>query len=279
MNKKLAVYFVMAYLFSWIVFVPLALNANGVIFLFPDDAEHARQMDLWHAFGGFGPLLSALITLWIFGRRDIEKFYKSYSLSRINSSGWAMAFSPILLFCVAILVNKFVDGDWINPVQFFRKNDLLDPANFAMWFFPLVTYGFGEEGGWRGFALPELQSKYSALTATVILTLFWLGWHLPSFFYRYNLSGTMLTGFILGLFAGAVLLTFLFNYTRGSLLAVSVWHFTFNLVSMIGTELVVSATMSTLIMIVAFYLIIKYGKKDLSPYPKTAYMNNAMRII
>jgi membrane protease YdiL (CAAX protease family) len=139
----------------------------------------------------------------------------------------------------------------------------------------LLTYGFGEEGGWRGYALPRLQSRHTAMLATLILTLFWLGWHIPSFFYRYELSGGMLLGFILGLFAGSIVLTFLFNYTKGSLLAVSLWHFTFNMVSMIGTEAVLAATMSTIIMIVAVFLAIKYGMKDLSPWPRTSIAGNS----
>lgn len=272
-DKNLLVYFALAYFFSWLVFVPLALNRYRVIFLFTDNAEHARTMDVWHAFGGLGPMVSAIITILLFnGRKGIRTFFNSYSLKKMTSTGWLLVFSPILLFCSGLVLAKFVNGEWLSPSRFFQKNDLLNPAHFMMWFFPLMTYGFGEEGGWRGFALPELQSKYSAMFATIILAFCWLGWHIPTFFYRYHLSGVMLIGFILGLFAGAILMTFLFNYTRGSLLAVSLWHFTFNLVSMMGTDLVVSATMSTLIMLIALFIVIRYGKNDLSPYPKTAYL-------
>jgi hypothetical protein len=80
----------------------------------------------------------------------------------------------------------------------------------------------------------------------------------------------MLIGFILGLFAGAIWMTFLFNYTHGSLLAVSLWHFTFNFVSMIGTEAIVAGTMSTIIILVAIFIVIKYGKSNLSPFTKTS---------
>lgn len=143
------------------------------------------------------------------------------------------------------------------------------PTHFIAWFFPLLTYGFGEEAGWRGLALPQLQSEYPALTATAILGVFWLVWHVPAFFYRYHLSGGMFIGFVLGLFAGAIWMTFLFNYTRGSVLAVSLWHFTFNLVSMIGTDAVSSAVMSMLVMVLAVVVAVRYGVRDLSPYPKT----------
>jgi membrane protease YdiL (CAAX protease family) len=271
LHKKLIVYFAMAYFFSWVVFVPLALNKHGLIFLFPDDGEHARIQDVWHAAGGFGPFLSAIITILIFNRRNgLIKFFKQYSLNKLTLTGWLLAFSPIFMFCFALLIAKFSSGEWLSLQGFFEKNKLLNTGNFMMWFFPLLTYGFGEEGGWRGYALPQLQSKYSALIATSILTFFWLGWHIPTFFYRYHLSAGMLIGFILGLFAGAIWMTFLFNYTQGSLLAVSLWHFTFNFVSMIGTEAIVAATMSTIIIVVAIFVVVKYGMKNLSPFPKTS---------
>lgn len=268
LRKKMTVYFALAYFFSWIVFVPLALNKQGMIFLFPQDAAHARTLDAWHAFGGFGPFISAIFTLLRFdGRRGVRLFFNSYR-KNLSLTGWLLAFSPIVLFCLGILAARIINGEWLSVAGFFRNNNLLLIPDFLMWFFPLLTYGFGEEGGWRGFALPHLQSRYSAIRATLVLTVFWLGWHIPTFFYRYELSGGMLIGFILGLLAGAILLTFLFNYTNGSLLAVSLWHFTFNLVSMIGTEAVVAATMSTILMIFALFVVIRYGGKNLSPYPR-----------
>ena len=274
-EKRLLVFFALAYLFSWIVFVPLALNNQGFIFLFSQDAAHARTLDVWHALGGFGPFIGAVLTLLFFHEKDgFKRFLDSYALNKLTFAGWLLAFSPVLLLGIGMLVSKIVNGEWLSITGFLRNNELLSFSNFAMWFFPLLTDGFGEEGGWRGYALPRLQSKYKALTATLILTLFWFGWHIPSFFYRYQLSGGMLLGFILGLFAGSILLTFIFNYTKGSLLAVSLWHFTFNLVSMIGNEAVLAATMSTIIMIVAVFLAIKYGTRDLSPVQRTSIAGN-----
>jgi uncharacterized protein len=271
-NKKLITYFLLAYFFSWIAFIPLALNKQGVIFLFPDDVAHARTLDVWHAFGGFGPLLSAIVTTLIFnGKKGLLSFFNSYSVKKLTATGWLLALSPFLIFGTGILVAKLTNGEWLSIADFLQKNNLLNATNLMMWIFPLFTYGFGEEGGWRGFALPQLQSKLSALASTAILSIFWLGWHVPTFFYRYHLTGYMLVGFILGLFAGAIWMTFLFNYTKGSLLAVSLWHLTFNFVSMIGMENIVAATMSTIVMILAVIIVIKYGKRNLAPVTKTEF--------
>lgn len=271
-HRPLIAYFVLAYFFSWIFFVLLALNRCGFVFLFSDDAAHARTLDVWHAFGGLGPLLGAILTILIFHERErLRQFISAYSFKKLTAMGWLLALSPVLIFCIALLVGRFVNGEWLSISGFFQKNDLLDPAHFAAWFFPLLTYGFGEEAGWRGYALPQLQTKYSALLSTTILAVLWVGWHIPTFFYRYPLSGGMFIGLVLGIFAGAICMTFLFNYTRGSVLAVSLWHFTFNFVSMIGTDAVSSAVMSTLVMVLAAVVVIRYGGRDLSPFPKATY--------
>lgn len=86
-----------------------------------------------------------------------------------------------------------------------------------------VAYGFGEETGWRGFALPGLQRDRSALSATLILTAFWALWHAPFFFYRYEFGLGQIVGFFLGLLAGAIWLTCLYNATGGSVLMVAIW--------------------------------------------------------
>lgn len=269
-QKPLIIYFILAYFFSWLVFVLLALNHHNIIFLFPDDAAHARMQNLWHAFGGLGPALGAVLTLKIFfGKSYFKKYLQSYTLKKLTSSGWIIALSPFLIFLFAIIINLIVKNEWFSVSDYFRENNLFAPINLLAWFFPLVTYGFGEEAGWRGFALPYLQNKYSAFKATTILSVFWIGWHIPSFFYRYDFSGGMLIGFIIGIFAGALWLTFVFNYTKGSLLVVSIWHFIWNTVSMIGKTEMIAAIMSTLIMVLAVFVVWKFKGTNLSPFNKT----------
>jgi membrane protease YdiL (CAAX protease family) len=101
-----------------------------------------------------------------------------------------------------------------------------------LWVVLTVWNGFGEETGWRGFAVPRLAQRYGPLPGTLLVALAWAGWHVPMFFlldtYR-SLGLAILPGFVFGLAAGAVLLTWLYHRTGGSILAVAVWHGTFNL--------------------------------------------------
>lgn len=269
-SKPIVVFVALAYLISWLTFTLLVLNHRQLIFLFPDDAVHARLQDVWHSLGALGPILAAWITLRLFYNKENRRQFRSgYSVNRLSRKGWLLSFSPLLIFAVALVVSRIVQHEWFNFSGFFQNNNLMHPVNLLAWFLPILFYGFGEEGGWRGYALPALQARYSAFKATVILSVIWICWHIPSFFYRYELKGMAYMGFALGIFAGAIWLTFLFNYTKGSILAVSLWHTTFNLVSMIGKdEVVLSATMSVLVMLLAAFVLIRYRGKDLSPFQK-----------
>lgn len=271
-RKPLIVYFSLAYLISWSVFILLALNHHGIIHLFTDDKEHARTQDLWHALGAAGPLLSAIITIKIFYKKArFRTFLKAYSLKKISSVGWMLAFSPVLYLAIAIVFDAVANGRWFSIANFFRSNDLLKPFNLFAWLLPSLAYGFCEEAGWRGFALPTLQTKYNAFVASSILTIFWIGWHVPSFFYRYQMNVPMLIGFAIGIYAGALYLTHLFNFSNGSLLVVSIWHVTWDVVSMIGKEGMIAAIMSTLVMLLALFVGVRFKGKNLSPSGKTTF--------
>ncbi len=91
----------------------------------------------------------------------------------------------------------------------------------------LMTGGINEESGWRGFALPRLQARYSVIAASIIVGVLWALWHLPydlapinrapslAWFLEYRLFWRVLFG---------VILAWLYNRTNGSLLAPALFH-------------------------------------------------------
>jgi uncharacterized protein len=88
----------------------------------------------------------------------------------------------------------------------------------------------GEEVGWRGVALPLLQGRCSALTASIVVGVLWGTWHLPLW-----LTGSeshpirLYPAFVLTVIAASVIFTWMYNSTGGSLLVVVLYHAAANL--------------------------------------------------
>ncbi len=82
-----------------------------------------------------------------------------------------------------------------------------------------------EKVGWRGFALPRLQARHTAFTATLIVGTLWAVWHLPLFFWADNpMSRYPFAGWFVSTIANAFLHTWLYNSTQGSVLGVALYH-------------------------------------------------------
>ncbi|MBE9070542.1 CPBP family intramembrane metalloprotease, partial [Leptolyngbya cf. ectocarpi LEGE 11479] len=105
------------------------------------------------------------------------------------------------------------------PFPFTSGTELL--AAIAMTF----ILGPIEEFGWRGLALPLLQRRFVPILSALLLGGIWGIWHLPAFL----LSGTpqsawSFTPFLVGSVALSVMVTPLFNASRGSLLLPYLFH-------------------------------------------------------
>lgn len=123
---------------------------------------------------------------------------------------------PLIFFGGSFLKGSLFAG----PFPFSSARALL-----AALFFSLIK-GPVEEIGWRGLALPLLQRRFAPILAGLILGLVWGVWHLPAFL----LSGTQqsawsFTPFFVGSVAISVILTPLFNSSRGSILLPALFHF------------------------------------------------------
>lgn len=96
-------------------------------------------------------------------------------------------------------------------------------------FFFTAIKGPVEEFGWRGLALPVLQRRLAPIWAALIIGLIWGFWHLPAFL----LSGTpqgawSFTPFFAGSVALSIIVTPMFNASRGSILLAALFHFQCN---------------------------------------------------
>jgi membrane protease YdiL (CAAX protease family) len=136
----------------------------------------------------------------------------------------------------------------------------------------ILSFGHGEEVGWRGFALPRLQTRHSAFFATLLLTLGWALWHLPLFLYRpgyVTMGAADVVGWFLSFLTGAVLLTWLYNESKGSLLVVALFHAAVDIVftSDISSQPVIT-TAGVLMTCWGFIVLVVTGPNYLSRHGK-----------
>jgi membrane protease YdiL (CAAX protease family) len=135
---------------------------------------------------------------------------------------------PTLYLLGAVIANVFGQGvGWLRADIVGTNLGGLVTITFLY----QLVYGncVGEEPGWRGFALRKLQSQYSPLVASLIVSFAWILWHLPMWFLENDVLTTayLVRQFVYG---GSIGVTFswLYNRSEGSILAVGLMHASLN---------------------------------------------------
>jgi membrane protease YdiL (CAAX protease family) len=124
---------------------------------------------------------------------------------------------------------------------------------FASVFF--YSGGVNEEGGWRGFAQRRLQANYSPLIANLLLWAYLVVWHIPNDIIQYREGGYLLVR--IGLYPFITLLFgWVYNRTRGSILAPALFHASMNSMNTLGTVLPVTNAGSVLLVLFAVFALL-----------------------
>jgi membrane protease YdiL (CAAX protease family) len=255
-KRPLVAFFVLAYGLSWAYWIPLALTGVRV-------APGSRST---HFPGLLGPAVAAFIVAGLTdGKPGIVRLARRLLLvSRPISRFWLYALSP-LLFLLAALLAGMAAGLTLPPVEDFALYSGLPRLPLPAVVLLVLLSGFGEEIGWRGFALVPLQRRFGAVGGTLVLVVFWAAWHTPTFFlvetYRAMTWPVLVGGFGLGICAGALVLSRIAQRTNGSILAAAIWHTAYNMTSATAASRgVIAAVTTTAIMFWAVALLITAGR-------------------
>jgi membrane protease YdiL (CAAX protease family) len=174
-----------------------------------------------------GPFIAALIVIPITqGWAGLRELGSRMIRWRVRWYWYALAIGlPLAVVMLSAGLNVALGASAPSLVQYSSLTSVL--MVFAV---RLVNPGdgaLGEEPGWRGFALPGLQSTLSPLVSTLILGVLVTGWHVPLLFLEEGgLQPSFLVGFLLGTVAVTFWYSWLFNHTGGSVLITLIAHAT-----------------------------------------------------
>lgn len=160
------------------------------------------------------------LILRYYGLRGLGSYLRRLTLFKASLSWWLF-----LLFGIPTVyyLGALITGSYNDPFPFEPWYSVLPVLLF------MLALGPVEEFGWRGVALPLIQQRFVPLWSGLIIGAVWGVWHLPSFF----IGGTphsewAFVTFFVGVISLSVIMTALFNSSRGSLIIAVLFHFQIN---------------------------------------------------
>lgn len=219
--SEILLFFILS-LFAWVIWVPQALHRFEMICWAPSLQSPLNALTVW------APGLAAMFLTYRKGKTGVASLFqpltkwkvgfKWYLIVLIIEPGrWLLAFSIDRLMGGTYQLGNALLHDTFGSKAFFM-------IPVAVIF--TIPNALGEELGWRAFALPRLQKRFGGLLASIIIGLFWGFWHIPAWI-AWNTSDVSFVPIfllVISTIPSAIIFTWLFNKTQGSLLVVVLYH-------------------------------------------------------
>ena len=264
---------------SWIAahpvaaFVLLALGTTWSAWAPPVAASHGllpevpALYDALYIVGGVGPLAAAWAVLRAQDRATAgRRLFAPLGRWRVHPVWYLLVcLGPVLLTLAALSAAGRLGPEPGGPE--------------VSWSWLLVLLirllaAVPEELAWRGFALPRLQTRCSALTAGLTIGVVWALWHLPLLLDRDNPMSTYPLGlYVVSVLAASVVYTWVFNSTGGSVLLVTILHGVGNAAAdvLLGADPFLLGALqrveATVLAALAAFLVLLLGPQHLSHRP------------
>jgi uncharacterized protein len=258
-GAALVTYVVLAFLFSWAWWVPMALRGEVVT---------PGQGWPTHLPGLMGPAFAAVVvTLGWQGTSALRDLGRRAVRWR-GVGRWWWSVPGILALGVVGVAAAAATG---TPVDLGDLGDLAEYSGapvvplLVLFGYVLVVNGYGEELGWRGLLADGLVDRVGEVRAALIVTVVWATWHLPMFWVvdSFRSMGWATIGWVLGLLAGSVVLTRLYVGSGRSVLLVALWHTAFNFTTATtATQGLSAAITSTAVMVAAVIVLVRARVRD-----------------
>lgn len=213
----LLAFFALAFAFSWPCWLLVPVLK----------ADYPFAANALFVMGGFGPSLAAIAVLaYSTGIAGLRTWLMRCLRWRV---GWRLVLLAFLLplgfMGLAACIQLALGG--ILPPSPAAGHVWIAAVNFFLIF--LIGGPLGEEFGWRGYALQNLQLRWGWRFASLFLGIVWALWHLPLFYTANTVQSHLPMGlYALSAVASSVLFAWMFNRSQGSLIPVLVLHTAIN---------------------------------------------------
>lgn len=173
-------------------------------------------------FSPYGPTFAAFILTYLNEGREATRNLWRRTWDTNIPRKWLI--TTILFQPAVLLFYRIISaiGGVSQPQPQWLSNPLMVLIPFIA---SMINGGLSEEIGWRGYALPRLQARYSAFWSSVILGFLEGLWHVPLIFWvgdaRYGMSIPLL---ILWQMMATFYRSWIFNNTGGSIFAAVLFH-------------------------------------------------------
>ena len=215
-TKTLIQFLVLTFGLSWGIAALLILFTDQMVAIF---GEITNRNPLY-IFMAYSPGIVGIFLVWRHsGLKGLGSFFRRLTLWRMPRVWW-------LYLIVGIPIIAYLSAALNGTIS--------DPFPFSPWYlvFPALAQGLFllgtmEEFGWRGIAQPLLQRKLAPFWAGLVVGIIWATWHLPVFLFGGGVQygAWSVVPFFGGVIALSIILTPMFNSSRGSLLIAYLYHF------------------------------------------------------
>jgi len=208
----MALYWILAFVFAWAITLPGALAKLGVI-------GHSPLPFMAGVLIGVAPIAAATIVTARDGKfRDYWK-----SLWRLPRPAWTIAVAlllPPLMLAITYAV---------KPIE-------VSFSGLGVFAVLWLVLAFGEEAGWRGYALPRLVERHGFWVGSLILGIVWCVWHYPKMLGNPYVPSVSQLIPLMGLFSVQIILAnfilcWLYFRSGRSVIATTLFHACFNIMS------------------------------------------------
>ncbi len=268
---QLLSFFALTFAFSWLFWVPGAMILGSID---PAHPYASPAFVIVQTLGAAGPsLVAVLLVRYLYGKEKLKEFLGRFKIWRVGVRWYlaAILLAPSIgvasVGVHALLASLRGEAFALPPGSpLGQAVGELGVGGLVLWL-PVMFVGqmpsspLLEEAGWRGFALPVLQGRMSALASSLVLGLAWGAWHLPLII---SYSESVLS-YLLLIVANTILITWVFNNTGGSLLLAMLFHASLNVSFWVLEIYQDDPVRLILTWVVVFVVVLSYGYKDLSP--------------